>query len=119
MNSPCNVIQERIVAGERLCESDQAHVLGCAVCSRFATDCLVLDGMVTDGIDAAVSLPDDFTDRVMGSLDVGPEAGWQGFFGRRWIQIALAHVGVAFAVINLVRFVLAALISTASLGAVP
>jgi len=119
MNSPCTVIQERMVAGETLGETEQAHVLDCATCSRFAADCLVLDSMVEEGVNAAVALPDDFADRVMGKLDVARAGGWQDLFGRRWMQVVLANVGVAFAVINLVRFVLSALIPTASLGAMP
>ncbi len=119
MNSACTVIQERIVASEVLDEAAQSHVLDCAACSRFAADCIVLDSMVEDGMNVAVALPDDFADRVMGKLDVAPADRWQDLFGRRWIQIALANVGVAFAVVNLVRFVLATLVPTTSLGALP
>ena len=36
MTSPCTVIQEQIVCGERLGEIEQAHILGCAGCSRLA-----------------------------------------------------------------------------------
>jgi hypothetical protein len=113
-------MQERIVAGERLGEEHQAHVLGCTQCARFAADCLALDSMVENGVDAAVSVPDDFADRVMRNLDVAnPGVHWQDFLGRRWIQVVLANLGVAVAVINLVRFVFSALIPTASLGGVP
>jgi hypothetical protein len=119
MNSPCTAIQERIVAGETLSEAEQTHVLDCAPCARFAADCLVLDSMVADGMSAAVALPDDFADRVMSTIDVGRADRWQDLFGRRWIQIAVANVGIAFAVINLIRFVLATLVPTTSLGALP
>jgi hypothetical protein len=119
MNSPCTVIQERIVAGETLGEGEQAHVLDCEPCSRFAADCLVLDSLVADGMNAAVAVPDDFADRVMDKLDVAGANRWHELFGRRWIQIAAANVGIAFAVINLIRFVLAALVPTTSLGALP
>ena len=119
MSSPCTVIQERIVAGGRLGEAEQNHVLACGPCSRFAADCLVLDSMVEDGMNAAVSVPDDFADRVMNGLEVAPAHRFQELFGRRWIQVAFANLGIAVAIINLVRFVLAALIPTASLGAVP
>jgi hypothetical protein len=119
MNSACTAIQERIVAGERLCDTEQAHILGCDPCSRFAADCLVLDSMIADGMHAVVTLPDDFADRVMSKLDGSPSDGWQEFFGRRWIQLLFANVGIAFAIVNLVRFVLATVMPTASLGAVP
>jgi hypothetical protein len=119
MSSPCTVIQERIVAGETLGEAEQAHVLDCAPCSRFAADCLVLDSLVADGMNAAVALPDNFADRVMNELDVARSDRWHDLFGRRWIQIAAANVGIAVAVINLIRFVLATLVPTTSLGGVP
>lgn len=118
MNSPCTTIQERIVAGDRLAETDQAHVVDCAQCSRLAADCLVLDSMVAEGMNAAVSLPDDFADRVMSRLDTARADRWRELFDRRWVHVVFANVGIGFAVVNLVRFVLATLIPT-SLGAMP
>jgi hypothetical protein len=121
MNVPCTVVQERIVAGERLDVIDQAHVLGCADCSTFAADCLALDSMVAEGVDGAVSIPDDFADRVMRTLDGGSARAlrWDNLFSRRWVQVAIANVGVAVAVANLVRFVFSALLPTAALGGSP
>jgi hypothetical protein len=121
MSSPCTEIQERIVASERLGETEQAHVLDCPRCSRLTADCLVLDGLVVDGLDGTFSVPDDFADRVMGQLEVDAKFGarWDDMLGRRWVQIALANVSVAFAVVNLFRFVFSALIPTTSLGGLP
>jgi hypothetical protein len=115
------VIQEQIVCGERLGEIEQAHILGCAGCSRLAAECLALDGMVADGLADAVSVPDGFADRVMRNLDTDAKgiARWEDMLGRRWVQIALANVGIVFAVVNLFRFVFSALIPTASLGGLP
>lgn len=124
MNSLCTVVQERIVASQTLDEAEQAHVLGCAECSRFAADCLALDSMVADSVGDAVSIPPDFADRVMAELDQPtPDPAqarrWEDLFGRRWMQVAIANVGIAFAVANLVRFVFSALLPTAALGGTP
>jgi hypothetical protein len=124
MNSLCTVVQERIVASQTLDEAEQAHVLGCAGCSRFAADCLALDSMVADSVDGALSIPSDFADRVMAKLEqVDPDRAqvrrWEDLFGRRWVQVAIANVGVVFAVANLVRFVFSALLPTAALGGTP
>jgi hypothetical protein len=121
MTSPCTVIQEQMVCGERLGEIEQTHVLGCAGCSRLAAECLALDGMVADGLEGAVSVPDDFADQVMRNLDAEVQicTRWEALLGRRWVQIALANLGIGFAVVNLFRFVFSALIPTASLGGLP
>jgi hypothetical protein len=115
------VIQEQIVCGERLGESEQAHILGCAGCSRLAAEGLALDAMVADGLAGAVSVPDDFADRVMRGLDADAKgvARWEAMLDRRWVQLTLANLGIVFAAVNLFRFVFSALIPTASLGGLP
>jgi hypothetical protein len=121
MTSTCTVIQEQIVCGEKLGESEQAHVLGCTACSRLASDCLALDGIVADGLAGAMSVPGDFADRVMRRLDADSKgvARWEAMLDRRWVQLALANVGIVVAVANLFRFVFSALIPTVSLGGLP
>ena len=121
MTSSCPLIQERIVCGELLGEIEQGHVLACPSCSRLAAECLALDGLVADGLDGAVSVPDDFSDRVMRNLDADRKGsvGREELLGRRWVQVALANVGIAVAVVNLFRFVFSTLVSTASLGGLP
>jgi hypothetical protein len=119
MTSSCTLIQERIVGGEALEDTEQAHVLACAACSCLAADCVALDSLVADELHGAVALPGDFADRVMRRLDAENVAESNDLFGRRWVQIALANVGIAFALINLARFVFATLIPTATLGGLP
>jgi hypothetical protein len=121
MNGTCTLIQERIVAAEALGEDQQAHVLACAGCSRVVADCLALDGMVADELDGAALVPDGFADRVMRHLDaeLARGGGWDDLLGKRWVQVSLANVGIAFAIVNLVRFVFSTLIPAASLGGVP
>jgi hypothetical protein len=67
---------------------------------------------------ASVQIPEGFADRVMTQIEAKSRApgGRRDLLGRRWVQIALAHVGVAVAVANVVRFVLASLLPTLSLG---
>jgi hypothetical protein len=122
--SPCNVIQERIVAGEQLDEGCQAHVVTCTRCSSTAAECLALDQAMIEGFDAVV-IPDGFADEVMARLDEPPalspalSSAIDRLLGRRWVQIALAHVGLAMATVNLLRFVLSSLLPTTSLGGLP
>jgi hypothetical protein len=77
--------------------------------------------MVAEGVDGAGSIPDDFADRVMRDLDGHRTRAlrWDDLFGRRWVQLAIANVGLAVAVANLVRFVFSALLPTAALGGGP
>ncbi len=119
-SSSCNAIQERIVLGEALDETSQAHVLACASCSRLAAEWLALDSQVADGIDGGIVVPDSFADRVMASLRQEPVAAsrFELLLGRRWVQLALAHVGLAVAIANVLRFVLATVVSATSLGGV-
>ncbi len=121
MNVSCTLIQERVVAGEMLGEGEQTHVLACAKCSGVVADCLAFDALVADGLDSAAQVPDGFADRVMRHLDAAParSGGWDDVLGKRWVQVALANVGVAFAIVNLLRFVFSTLVPTASLGGVP
>jgi len=119
MTSACTRIQERIVAGEALGDVEQTHVLACAGCARLAADCVALDSLVADEIHGAIALPDDFADRVMRRLDAESPAAGDELWGRRWVQVALANVGIVFALVNLVRFVFATLIPTATLGGLP
>jgi hypothetical protein len=121
MNPSCTAIQERMVAGESLGEADQAHVLACAGCSRLAADCLALDAIVADELDGTVTVPDGFADHVMRRLEAGSGrvGGWDDLLTRRWVQVVLANVGIAFAIVNLLRFVFSTLIPAASLGGVP
>jgi len=122
MNLPssCNTIQERILAGEVLDDTSQAHTLTCSDCGRFAADCLALNSAISDGLDESVVVPNGFADRVIASLETAPEPASRldGILGRRWVQVALAHVGVAVAIVNLLRFVFSPLLPAASLGGV-
>ncbi len=118
----CNLIQERIVAGETLDEREQAHALACASCARVAAEWLALDSAIADGIDGGIVVPDGFADRVMAGLhkasDGAPRTATrlERALGRRWVQLALAQVGLVVALANVVRFVLSALVPAASLG---
>jgi hypothetical protein len=114
----CNLVQERIVAGEPLDETGQAHVLACAECSRCAAECLALDSAIAEGLDGGAVVPEGFADQVMSHLEDAPETSSRlnKMLGRRWVQLALAHVGVAVALVNLMRFVFSTLVPVASLG---
>lgn len=114
----CTEIQERIVAGESLTEGEQSHVLDCLACARLVADCVALDGLLAAGVDDAVAVPDDFADRVMRALGEQPASG-PDLLGRPWVQLVLANLGIAVALVNLVRFVFAPLIPTATLGGMP
>ena len=122
MNAPtmCNAIQERIVAGEILDEASQAHTLACASCSSFAAEWLALDGLIAEGIDGKVAVPDGFADRVMKSIAPATDAASRldVLLGRRWVQLALTQVGLAVAIANLLRFVFSTLLPASSLGGV-
>jgi len=119
--SPCNLLQERIVAGEALDEEGQAHVLGCAGCARLAAEWLRLDSVIADGLDAGLMVPDDFAARVMTELaaEARPAAWHERALGRRWVRLTLAHLGLAVALVNLLRFILSMLLPAASLGGAP
>jgi len=117
---PCNAIQECIVLGESLDDANQAHVLACASCSRLAAEWMALDGLVAGGIDGGVAVPDGFADRVMANLvpDSVAASRFEGLLGRRWVQLALAQVGLVVAIANVIRFVFSTVIPSTSLGGV-
>ena len=112
----CNTIQERIVVGEALDEVSQAHVVDCPLCARVAADLLVLDARVADELSAAIAVPEGFADRVMSRLDEDPLTRLDRLLDRRWVQVGLAYVGAALALVNMFRFVLSSLIPGAGLG---
>lgn len=112
----CNTIQERIVVGEEMDGLGQSHVVDCPRCARVAADFLVLDARVADELSTAIAVPEGFADRVMSCLDEAPLSRLDGLLGRRWVQIGLAYVGAALALVNVFRFVLSSLIPGASLG---
>ena len=120
MSTICNTIQERIVVGESLDEASQTHVMACASCNRLVTEWLELDSQVAEGLDGGVTVPDGFAERVMAHLAPSPAAvsRFENLLGRRWVQVALAQVGLAVAIANLLRFVFASLVPGASLGGV-
>jgi hypothetical protein len=115
---PCNLIQERIVAGEALDERDQAHALACPGCARVTAEWLALDSLLAYDLDGGIVVPDGFADRVMAGLEqpVQGQTGFERMLSRRWVQLVLAHVGLVVALANIVRFVLSALVPAASLG---
>ncbi len=115
----CNAIEERIAVGEALDEASQAHVLACPRCTAVAADYLALDARVGDELASAVIVPEGFADRVMAALQDAPVSRLDQVLGRRWVQIALAHVGAAVALANLMRFVFSSIIPSASLGGTP
>ena len=121
VSTTCNAIQERIVVGDVLDEASQAHVLACSSCSRLAADWVALDGLLAEGISEGITVPDGFADRVMANLapEPAPAARFETLLGRRWVQLALAQVGVVVAIANLVRFVFSMLVPAASLGGMP
>ena len=118
LSMSCNAIQERIAVGEALDDASRAHVLACASCGSLATECLALDSLVAGEIDGGIAVPDGFADRVMASLAPEPVAASRldTLIGRRWVQVALAQVGVAVAIANLLRFVFSMLVPASSLG---
>lgn len=117
--SPCSPIQETIVAGRGLGESEQAHVLVCPRCARVAADCAGLDAVIAGGMDGIV-VPDDFADSVMARVETeGKSSRLDRLLGRPAVQWTLAYVGFAVAIGNVVRFVLAMLVPSASLGGRP
>lgn len=118
MSDPCNAIQERIVVGDPLDDASQTHVLACASCGGLAAEWLALDGLVADGMDGGITVPDGFADRVMVNLAREPAAvaRWEQLLGRRWVQLALTQVGLAVAIANLLRFVFSTVVPAASLG---
>jgi hypothetical protein len=122
MNTPtvCNAIQEHIVAGEILDETDQAHPLSCVRCSRFVAEWLALDSLIAEEIDGKVVVPDGFADRVMAKIEPAADATSRVdvLLGRRWVQLALTQVGLAVAIANLLRFVFSTLLPASSLGGV-
>lgn len=115
----CNAVEERIAVGETLDEASQAHVLGCRRCSAVAADYLALDARVEDELANTVIVPEGFADRVMAALQEAPASHLDHVLGRRWVQIALAHVGAAVALTNLLRFVFSSLVPSATLGGAP
>jgi hypothetical protein len=122
MTVSCNAVQGCIVLGEALDEASQRHVLDCAQCTRVAADFLALDARVADELSSLVAVPDGFADQVMASLDEASLFRTEGkldrLLGRRWVQIGLAYVGAAVALVNLLHFVLGSLIPGASLGGI-
>ena len=120
-STSCNAIQERIVVGDVLDEAGQKHVLACASCGRLAAEWETLDGLVAQGLDAGIAVPDGFADRVMARIAPDPVASsrFESLLGRRWVQLALTQVGLAVAIANLLRFVFSTLVPAASLGGVP
>ena len=119
--SPCNLIQERIVAGDALDETSQAHTLACASCARVVAGWLALDSAIADGIEASLAVPDGFVDRVMAGLAAEGRASTrlERVFGRPWVRVALANIGLAVAVANLLRMLFSTLLPVASLGGTP
>src|SRR5512138_943110 len=101
--TPCNLYQERIVAGETLDETGQDHVVSCASCGRVAREWLALDAAIAEGLDDGPQVPDGFADRVMAALPVETAASSRlaRLLDRRWLQVALANVGLAVALSNL------------------
>ena len=122
MNTPtvCNAIQERIVAGDFLDETNQAHTLACVRCGRFVSEWLALDSLIAEEIDGKVVVPDGFADRVMAKIVPTADATsrFDALLGRRWVQLALTQVGLAVAIANLLRFVFSTLLPASSLGGV-
>lgn len=115
----CSRVQESIVAGAAMDANDQAHAVACPACARVAAECMALEGMVVEEMNGVV-VPDGFADRVMARLgDDVAVSRLDGWLGRRWVQLALAQVGLAVAIVNVVRFVLATLVPAASLGGAP
>jgi len=126
----CEALQERIARGEPTSDDEQAHVLSCSACRALAAEWMALDAMITDGLDPDAVVPAGFADAVMARLAGEPAPArapgdsavarrLTDLLGRRWFQMALAHVGVAAAIANLIRVVFSALVPTISLGGSP
>jgi hypothetical protein len=118
----CNRIQEHIVAGDALDEPGQAHVVACASCGQVAAEWLALDSAIAEGLAGGPEVPAGFADRVMAAVTAEPASAASRIarvLDRRWLQVALANIGLAVAVTNLLRFVLSLLLPAASLGGAP
>jgi hypothetical protein len=116
---PCNDIQERLVAGAPLDEADQTHVLACPTCGRLASEHARLEAAFVDSLESSVRVPLGFADQVMATIAHERAQSPQRLdrlIARPWVQIVLAHVGLAVAIANVLRVVLASLLPTTSLG---
>jgi len=114
----CNAIEERIAVGHALDEASQAHVLVCQRCAEAVAEYLALDALVGDELGGA-AVPDGFADMVMAALPKDSSSWGASVLERRWVQVALAHLGAAVALANLLRFVFSSVIPSASLGGAP
>lgn len=117
----CNRIQEQLVAGDALDETGQAHVVACASCAEVAAEWLALDSAITEGLAGGPEVPAGFGDRVMAAVAAQPRTSSriERALSRRWLQVALANIGLAAAITSLVRFIFSTLLPAVSLGGTP
>jgi anti-sigma factor RsiW len=118
---PCNRVQEQIVAGCALDETDQAHVVTCASCAALAAEWLALDGAIASGLAGGPEVPAGFADRVMAAVAAPAAAATrtERWLEQRSVRLVLANLGLAVALSSLLRFLLATLLPAASLGGTP
>jgi hypothetical protein len=115
----CNDTQEKVARGEPLDPAEAAHASRCAGCAQVVADASLLEAALAALAPGVV--PGGFADRVMAqvaTLEVASPASAR-WFERRWVQIALAHAGAAFTMLNVARLLVRILIPEIALGATP
>ena len=115
----CNDTQEKVARGEPRGDAEALHASRCASCAQVVADASLLEAALAALAPGGV--PAGFADRVMvevATLEIAATepARW---FERRWVQIALAHAGAAFTVLNVTRLLVRVLIPEIALGATP
>jgi hypothetical protein len=115
----CNDTQEKIARGAPLDPAEATHASRCAGCAQVVADASLLEAALAALAPGVV--PAGFADRVMVEVATLQTAttGPTRWLERRWVQIALAHVGAAFTVLNVTRLLMRILIPEIALGATP
>jgi hypothetical protein len=103
----CVAVQEQIAWDRKLSEDVQMHILSCAECGQVAAEFASLDVWMSH---YDVSIPSGFADKVMHQIDALEGTQRSGLFSSRWAELGLVSAGAAFAIWNLIQFVLAVLL---------
>jgi hypothetical protein len=121
----CESVQEDIAWGRALGDVATAHAGSCPVCQTLASEIFRLDRVFAESVDTDIHVPAGFADRVMARIEIAVPTGTARLglaaplirlLERRTVQIVLAHGAMAFAVTNLMRFVVTVLVPATSLG---
>ena len=115
----CNDTQEKVARGEPLDPGEATHASRCAGCAQVVAEATLLEA--TLAALAPGGVPAGFAERVMAEVAALEVAipGAARWFERRWVQIALAHAGAAFTMLNVARLLVRILIPEIALGATP